>query len=228
MTTSAIRPVELRDGQFVPYITAWSAEEVPPQPVTVQRGRGGTGLGFRDEVSHIDRQHGVLWLRVPALRRGEPRFDTVHALRQRHAMRRLLCQVCGGPTLSAREDERALFLVAARGDTPIREGEQTASPPVHAACARLAVNYCPPLRRGWAAALVSSTPVWGFAGLLYDPLTLQPLPAPGRTGLHRVPDTDERRLRWLLAARLIVTLENVTPVTDLDELADQEAEAAYR
>ncbi|MFF1401764.1 hypothetical protein [Streptomyces sp. NPDC058294] len=44
--------------------------------------------------------------------------------------------------------------------------------------------------------------------------------------MHRVPFTDELRLRWVLAMRLVVTLVGVTPVTDLDALADEETETA--
>jgi hypothetical protein len=220
MTASSIRPVELRDGYFVPHITAWSSERVPPQPLTVRPiPGGGEGLGFPDEVSHIDRQHGALWVRVPAARRGEPEYQNVHALRQRQAMRRLLCQVCGGPA-QVRPDGRVLFLVASAGGTPITEGERTEAPPVHAVCARLAVEHCPPLRRqGWAAALVAGAPVWGVAGVIYHPLSLQPM-NDGKS--HDVPLTDQQLLRWTLATRLVVALEGVTPVTDLDALADHE------
>ncbi|MFF9088670.1 hypothetical protein ACF1BE_20000 [Streptomyces sp. NPDC014991] len=225
-TTGCIRPVQYWDGAPVPFITAWSRERIPPQPLTTIHGRGGTGLGFQNEISHVDRHYGVLWPRMPAARGGRPNFMAVHALRQRQAMGRLLCQVCGGPTCgSRRSDERTLFLAAAPAGRQIADGEQTASPPVHAVCARLAVEYCPPLGRGWAAALVEYAPVWGVAGPIYHPQTLDQLPA-DRTGVHHVPFTDERRIRWVLAARLIVTLKGVTPVTDLDALADEEIASA--
>lgn len=228
---TGIRPVQYWDGTPVPFITGWSREHIPPQPLVVRRGwRGTTGLGFQDEASHVDRHYDALWPRMSAARGGRPDFVTVHALRQRQAMSRLLCQVCGGPTLGTRRpdertrrpDERTLFLVGSADGRPLIEGEQTPAPPLHAVCARLAVEYCPPLGRGWSAALVSYAPVWGVAGLLYDPHTLQPLPTADPTGMHRVPFTDELRLRWVLAMRLVVTLVGVTPVTDLDVLADEE------
>ncbi|MEV4335784.1 hypothetical protein [Streptomyces sp. NPDC049590] len=217
--TSPIRPVRYWNGRPVPFITAWTKEAAPPQPVTVIEGRGGRGLGLRDEVAHIDRHYGVPWLRMPAVRGGRPDFVVVHALRQRQTMSRLLCQVCGGPTIGTRPDERTLFLTGSAGGRPIAEGEQTMSPPVHAVCARLAVQECPPLRdRGWAAALVGYTPVWGVAGPIFHPHTLEQL----TDDLCRVPFSDTRRIRWALATRLVITLEDVTPVTDLDALADEE------
>ncbi|MEU0332247.1 hypothetical protein [Streptomyces sp. NPDC006193] len=225
MTASPIRPITYWDGTPVPWITGWTAETIPPQTLTVHHGRGGTGLGFLEEDSPTDRQHDVLWPRMPATRGGRPDFATVHALRQRQAMSRLLCQMCGGPTLCSRSDERTLFLVGSAGGRPIEEGERTDAPPVHAVCARLAVEHCPPLRRGWAAALVSYTPVWGVAGLLYHPQTLDQLPVADPSGMHHVAFTDGRRLRWTLAVRLLVTLEGVTAVTDLDLLAEEESGA---
>ncbi|GGR71296.1 MULTISPECIES: hypothetical protein [Streptomyces] len=220
---SPIRPVRYWNGTPVPFITSWTKEVAPPQPVTVIEGCGGRGLGFRDEVAHIDRHYGVPWVRMPAVRGGRPDFKLVHPLRGRQAMSRLLCQVCGGPTIGTRTDERTLFLAGSAGGRPIAEGEQTMSPPVHAVCARLAVRECPPLRdRGWAAALVGYTPVWGVAGSLFHPHTLEELAA---KKLCRVPFSDTRRIRWVLATHLIITLEQVTPVTDLDALVDEEAEA---
>ncbi|MYW43979.1 hypothetical protein [Streptomyces sp. SID161] len=223
----SIRPVHYWDGRPVPHIAAWSREQLPPQPLSVIYGQGGSGLGFQDEDSRIDRHQGVLWLRMPAARGGQPRYERVHSLRQRRAMSHLLCQMCGGPTIGSRPgDERTLFLVGSAGGRPIAEGEHTESPPIHAVCALLAVEYCPPLRRGWAAALVDYTPTWGVAGLLYSPQPLEPLSSDHHDGLHRVPFTDDRRIRWTLAARLMVSLLGVTAVTDLDTLADVERESA--
>ncbi|MGV4984488.1 hypothetical protein ACVB8X_13790 [Streptomyces sp. NRAIS4] len=188
---------------------------MPPQPLAQVRGRGGTGLGFVDEQSQVDRQYDVLWVRMPAVRTGHPELHTFHALRQRQAMTRLLCQMCGGPTVGTRDDERTLFLMGAAAGRPISEGERTTSPPVHAACARLAVENCPRLRRGWAAALVSYASVWGVKGVLYRSQTLE-----AEEGVRSVSFVDTDRLRWILASSLIVTLEDVTPVEDLDALCE--------
>ncbi len=79
----------------VPFITAWSAERsVRPEVIALP----GAGLAYRDEVPYDRDSDGNLWTRM-TLRRGcgRPEFGRVHPGRQRRAMRRLLCQVCGGP-----------------------------------------------------------------------------------------------------------------------------------
>lgn len=214
-------------GLQVPFIAPWSSEAAPPPPVIVHHGRGGTGLGYADEDEHLDRWSGVLWIRMPATRGvGVPHFAGIHALRQRQAMVRLLCQVCGRTTLGTRRDERTLFLLGARDGAPIREQETTTAPPLHGECARRAIRECPHLRRGWAAALVEYTPAWGVAGVPYDPKTLRPAPgSQDPDGLVHVPYTDEARLRWVVAAREVVRLHGVEAVTDLDVLT---AEACTR
>ncbi|MFF6985577.1 hypothetical protein [Streptomyces sp. NPDC010273] len=216
---TGVRPVEWWDGVPVPAITARSGEAPPPQPLMRQRTR----LGFTDEVS-TDRQYDVLWMRMPARPRGEPDYEFIHGLRQRAAMARMLCQVCYGPT-PASVGKPGLFLLGAAGGRPICDGEPTASPPVHAACARSAVEYCRPLSRGWSAALVENTPVWGVAGTLYDPRTLAAVPPPDGRSLHRIGFADAR-IPWVLASRLMITLEGVTPVANLEDLSDAELAAA--
>ncbi|MGW1039526.1 hypothetical protein [Streptomyces sp. bgisy153] len=206
------------EGTPVPYITPWSYEKVRWDPLVRGCGLGGEGLRYADEDPAVDRHMGVLRLRVSLARgKGEPIFERVHALRQVQAMIRMLCQVCGEPTYNP-ADERHLFLVRSGPGNPLREGETTASPPVHASCAKEAVQHCPPLRRGYTAALVKYASPWGVAGIAYDPMTLKPLPMKKKDlKLVKVPYTDDQRLRWVLAAREVVELRGVTPV-DLDEL----------
>lgn len=212
-------------GLQVPFITPWSSEAAPLPPVILHHGRGGTGLGYADEDEHLDRWlGGALWIRMPATRGiGTPHFAGIHALRQRQAMHRLLCQVCGRTTLGTRPDERTLFLLGARDGVPIREQETTTAPPVHEECARQALRECPHLRRGWAAALVDYTPGWGVAGVPYDPETLLPTAGSDPDGLTHVPYTDEAQLRWVVAAREVVQLLGVEAVTDLDALVAEGA-----
>ncbi|MFJ4631542.1 hypothetical protein [Streptomyces sp. NPDC088847] len=216
---TGVRPVEWWDGMPVPAIATRSGEEPRPQPLMRQRSR----LAFTDEV-WSDRQYETLWMRQPSLARGEPQFEFVHGLRQRRLMTRMLCQVCTGPTPAA-IGQPALFLLGADGGRPIRDGEETASPPVHAACARTTLEYCRPLSRGWSAAMVERTPIWGVAGAMYDPRTMTAVPPPEGRRLHRVPFSDDR-LAWVLASRLMVTLEGATPVTDLEDLEDAELGAS--
>jgi hypothetical protein len=217
MTRAPLYWQELR----VPWISPWSSEAAGDHTI-VRRRLGGPGIGYADEC-HFDRRDDVLWVRVPAAPgHGRPRFAGVHALRQRQAMDRMLCQVCGGPT--ERPDGRYLFLVHSTSGRAIEEGERTSAPPVHEACAREAVRDCPHLRRGWTAALVTGAPSWGVAGVLYDRATLQPLPGPEDEGggLVHVPYEDDDQLRWVLAAREVIELYDVEAV-DIDALAARSA-----
>jgi hypothetical protein len=210
---SDLTPVALHwQGMRVPWISPWSGEARADHQIV--RRRGGPGIGYVDEGLG-DRADDVLWVRMPsAPGLGTPRFAGVHALRQRRAMDRMLCQVCGGATIGERADGRTLWLVHSTTGRPIAEGERTAAPPVHEACAREAVRDCPHLLRGWTAALVGGAPSWGVAGILYDRATLLPLPGPesGGRGLHQVPYEDDGQLPWVLAARDIVQLYDVEPV----------------
>ncbi|GGZ73514.1 hypothetical protein ACFOOM_00730 [Streptomyces echinoruber] len=209
------------DGLHVPFIAAWSSEPLRTTPVVLHHGRGGAGIGYKDEDSDLDRSTGgVLWVRVPATRGvGEAHLAKVHPLRQRAAMDRLLCQVCGEHTYDPR-DKRRLFLLAGGEDRPIREGERTAAPPVHAPCAQEAIRDCRALRKGWSAALVRSALAWGVAGIVHDPATLQPLPDRHGDGLDFV-GYDDPLIRWTLAHREVVRLTGVTPITpaELDAMA---------
>ncbi|MFK0120722.1 hypothetical protein [Streptomyces sp. NPDC090994] len=198
----------------VPYITPWSAETATSTPLTIRHGR----LAYEREGPY-DRHDGVLWVRVAyAQGAGRPYFPGIHAWRQRQAVMHDLCQICAEP---AHLGGRFLFLLAARDGRPIQEGETTAVPPIHPACARQAVRHCPHLRTGWAAALVTGTPAWGVAGIRYAPGSLVALPGPDPKcpeELARVAYTDDAGLRWVLAAREVIELLDVEPVTDLDAI----------
>ncbi|SER24901.1 hypothetical protein SAMN04487983_101379 [Streptomyces sp. yr375] len=215
-------------GLRVPWIAPWSAEATGKPPI-VPRRRVGPGIGYQDE-HHTDRRDDVLWIRVPLTPgRGTPHFAGVHALRQRQAMDRDLCQVCGRLAVGDRPDGRVLFLMHSASGRPVSEGELTAAPPVHEACAREAVLECPHLRRGWTAALVKHTPAWGVAGILYQPRTLRPRPTSSADsdGLDLVSYEDDVRLRWVLAARMVVALHGVEEV-DVASFAGSAAPAGSR
>ena len=87
-------------GHPVPYVTAWDSEHLT-QPLVVP-ARDGIGFDAIAGYPHRD-SAGVLW-QPWALRQGDgkPEYARVHGPRQRRAMRRQLCQVCGGPQPPAR------------------------------------------------------------------------------------------------------------------------------
>jgi hypothetical protein len=203
-------------GVRVPFIAPWSSEARIDVPLVRLPNLLGGGIAYADENPRVDRRHGILWVRMPAVRGvGEPRLANVHAFRQRQAMSHLLCQVCGTSTYG-RKDERHLFLMGERKGTPIAEGERTAVPPLHEECAAEALRDCPHLRRGAVAAWVEYPSPWGAAGILHDPRTLAALPARTNENLEYAPH-GHPDLRWIIAARDVVTLHGCTPV-EVDQL----------
>lgn len=198
----------------VPYIASWSHEKLRRPPVVRRAGPDGESIGYPGEPAYDRDERGVLWVRQTLARgKGRPKYHTVHALRQRRAMRYLLCQVCGEamPGNSDDGDGRPLFVLRDVG-RPIAEGERTTSPPVCVPCARISVRECPRLREGHVAALVGRTHIWGVAGIVYHPATLEPLGGPLQVVAY-----DDPAIWWVVACRLVLTLHDCTLV-DLDRL----------
>jgi hypothetical protein len=171
-------------------------------------GRDGAFLAYADEDSCDRDVNGALWARYSlAQGKGQAQFESVHALRQRNAMRRSLCQVCRNSVLGAAY-ERELFLFKGTGNSPVIEGERTSAPPVCRECALVAVQLCPELKLGFTAAWVGHRRAWGVAGVVHDLDTLRPVP--GRDLVEvSYPDPLIRRV---IAYRLVETLHDCTPV----------------
>jgi hypothetical protein len=195
------------DGGIVPYIALWTGEEPLGRVRTRFRRSGGrllpVELGFTAGAAAERDARGVLWNHT-ALRpgAGRPRFGKVHPMRQRRAMRGLLCQVCAGPadtteagTLWLLTDDQADW-----PDWPNRMGND--EPPICRPCARLALAGCPRLGRGHTAVRARST-VAGVTGVLYRPGD----PSGQETAVpvaERVVLTHgDHRLPWLLASGLV-------------------------
>lgn len=191
----------------VPYIAAWSQERAPSPLVFAPRG----GIAYRDEDTCDRDGKGRLWLRTLIKPRcGRPEFGRVHPLRQRRAMNRMLCQVCGGPP---DQDERGTLWVLEDGRADWDgwpNGLFTTHPPVCVPCARVAVRSCTHLLDGCVAARVGSSEVAGVYGATYRP------GQPPRKGVVEDGDPAER---WVLASQLVRSLSDCT-VIDLDELDD--------
>jgi hypothetical protein len=149
-----------------PYITSWSTEQDPPHTLVEHRG---LGIAYLDETV-IDRDDkGVLWYRTPSRpRQGRPEFGRVHPLRQRRAMRRLLCQVCGGPA-DHTSDGVLWLLKDHREDWPgWPENMAVTEPPVCAPCVRVASRLCPALRKGAVTVRVRHCPEFGARFTVVD------------------------------------------------------------
>ncbi|TVZ84851.1 hypothetical protein [Streptomyces sp. BK340] len=133
----------MHKGRPVPYITAWSGEQVLQPPVIVVGG----GIAYAGPTPGRG-SAGLLW-KPWAINQGvgEPLWKVVHGPRQRRAMRKFLCQVCGGP---ADRDKRGwLWLLEDHRDEGPKwpHGEMTVHPPVCRSCAPVAARLCPHLRR---------------------------------------------------------------------------------
>lgn len=197
---------------IVPYITAWSAEtgEAAASLDTVLRyERVGdlARVSYSDEVEGVDRdRHGILWRRGPIARgKGTPRWAEVHGYRQRRAMDRRLCQVCGRP--ADVNQDGLLWLLPVRDGVPPAEGLHTPNPPICRTCVPTSRARCPHLRGGGTYLLrAGEVTDWGVFGQVCD------VPRMNETG-EDAPwvkvRNDDPRLGIVLAGQRIVSLRNL-------------------
>ncbi|MGW2055905.1 hypothetical protein ACWCOZ_18645 [Streptomyces sp. NPDC001840] len=188
----------------VPYIACWSSEHRPQGTLIV---RGG-GIAYVDEGPYERDDLGVLWKRVGlSPGKGRPEFGNVHFLRQRHAMRKLLCQICGGP--SDRTNDGTLWLVGEDADYPelSKPGYVTTHPPLCMPCAVASVRACPHLRKRHVALRVQTFVLAGVHGVVYRPGGLFPvLRDAGGVAF------ESSQLPWVLAGQLVMELQEFTVV----------------
>lgn len=199
---------------IAPYITSWSGEQDLPYRLVV---RPGQGIGYADELLGDRDAQGVLWQRA-AIRRefGRPEFGKVHPLRQRRAMRQLLCQVCAGP--ADRSGDGVLWLLRDfREDWPgWPNGMACTEPPICVPCVSTSLRLCPALRRGAVAVRVQGYDVAGVRGALYREGPLGPVASEAVNLSYDDPD-----VLWLVASALIRGLQGCkfVPIADLTGMA---------
>ncbi|WP_436501449.1 hypothetical protein [Actinokineospora sp. HUAS TT18] len=112
--------------------------------------------------------HGVLWVRgASEPGHGQPVFGKVNSLRQRRAMRKLLCQVCAGP--ADQTGDGLLWAVRDyRDDWPgWPNGMGVTEPPICLPCLRYSARACPALRRGHVVIRARHYGVAGVHGLRF-------------------------------------------------------------
>lgn len=202
----------LRHRNRVPYIARWSSEQTIPALV-VDRG---AGIGYADEHPYDRDARGVLWRRVSVSPgKGRPEYGRVHLLRQRRAMRRLLCQVCGRPVTVS--PDGLLWLMGRQGydANPWPAPIETGHPPVCLACAQISVRACPHLRRAYVALRVRGYRPIGVHGVLYRPS--RPFPVVDQVAAVGFSDY---RIRWMQAAQIMISLDDYE-VIDLASLTDE-------
>jgi hypothetical protein len=207
-----LRPGATYRGMVVPYITSWSSEQPTQRKVIV---RPLSGIGFLDEVPDDRDEHGVLWRRMsssPGV--GQAEFGHIHTARQREAMRKLLCQVCGGP--ADQDAEGTLWLLKDhRTDWPgWPHGMGVTEPPICLPCAQTARQSCPALRReGHVALRVTGCPVSAVSGALYRAGAVYPTAV--NAGRLVMVAFDDPVVRWVQAAHLVREITRCT-IVDLD------------
>jgi hypothetical protein len=199
----------------VPYAVAWSSEGSAIGGALTVRA-DGSGLAYRDETPQDRDRNGVLWARIArSPGTGRPDYRAMHTHRQHHAMRHMLCQVCGGP--ADRSSQGWLFLLADKTSGPANdqargadwpEGSVTTKPPVCLRCADLAVRHCPHLAT--PLFIRSRKPrTWGVFGGFFLPTRTGGLTASDDAYLpYGAPDA-----RWFLASQAAVQLTRCTRVT---------------
>jgi hypothetical protein len=196
----------------VPFITAWSGEQ-HVEPLVVYRLLGG--IGYSGEQPQDRDSRGVLWLRRHAARgSGRPLYGDVHPGRQRLAMERLLCQVCGEPTDT---DERGVLwlLEDARTDWEGWPNELlTTHPPICRPCVSTARQECPHMWRGSVLVRVGRSEVCAVWGRRYTPSRLGPVPIASAVVLF-----DSPLLGWTVASQLVRALYECKIVSVDEELS---------
>ncbi|MFE2747296.1 hypothetical protein ACFXKX_23710 [Streptomyces scopuliridis] len=188
----------------MPHIATWTAEPRAETQIVMR----GWGIAYADEVAQDRDDRGALWVRRPNNQgEGKPQLGNVHALRQRHVMNSLLCQVCAEPadqdargTLWLLEDSRADW-IGWPNDL------LTTHPPICLPCARESVRRCPHLLRGHVAVRVRKTDVVGVYGLRYYPGRLLP-----HAGARDVVPYSDPAIRWVLASQQVRGLNDCTLV----------------
>lgn len=169
-------------GAPVPWVTRWSSE-VQTIKWGVQMRRDGPHLLYQDGMPEYRDEHGVLWQREGLGRHGEPEWSAVNAYRQRKAMLRGLCQICGQKI----EDKPIRWLL---GIDQVEEIDPerwiTQSPPTCNGCVELSLELCPNLKRyGYMIFKVIDYEIWGVFG---EALVRAGLAGsrPGPMGLRRI------------------------------------------
>lgn len=148
------------DGKPVPWVTRWTGE-VNQARLQVSHDRDGLHVEYADGNEERE-AGGLLWKREGIVRRGTPQFSELNTYRQRAAMRKRLCQVCG-----TKINERPIrWLMAQAQLQPVEGGAAvTISPPTCSACIPLALELCPFLEQGGYVILkVLDYEPWGVYG----------------------------------------------------------------
>lgn len=149
-------------GHAVPWVARWTGQ-VYGRPAQVTTIEGRSNLFYEDGHEIRDEHHGILWIREGLTRNGDPEFAQVSAHRQRMAMRRRLCQICGGGL-----PDGVINWLMHPDQLEVRQDGSTLtqSPPTCDACIPLALKLCPALKKSHQIVKVLEYQLWGVSGLI--------------------------------------------------------------
>jgi hypothetical protein len=190
----------------VPYITMWSGEDDLQNQVQALPGHG---IRYVDEVATDRDTHNILWYRTASRPgQGRPIFGQVNSLRQRRAMRRTLCQVCGGsPDVN---DQGVLWLLQDhREDWPGWPTRMAVTePPICLPCAKTTIRLCPALRKSAVAVRVKQAKLAGVHGVRYAP--------DARPINDALVEFRDPNARWVVARNLVRELQEcrIVPIPE--------------
>lgn len=159
-TPKSALPQWAEKDQPVPWVTRWT-NEVNQTKLQVSITRDGLTLSYADGNEDRD-AFGVLWKREGITRGGTPQFSEINTYRQRAAMNKCLCQVCG-----KKIQERPIRWLMSRASLHhLEDGTAlTISAPTCSPCIPLAVELCPHLKTSDPVILrVLEYEKWGVYG----------------------------------------------------------------
>lgn len=206
----------LRVGVDVPWVTSWSDEET---------------LGVR-RCPSINGRLAVCQAERPG--KGRPQYSMNHFRRQRETVRHMLCPMCGQPTatgdrwtqIAKRTSVGALrakgltetFAPETRDDLIVIDAGSIA--PLHEACVRRSLEYCPHLRAHPGVEVLAFPERWIVAPLMVramapaSPLAILAVAAQSDiavvTFLQIFGVTDEHDRQWRRHLRSQQTLARMT------------------
>lgn len=153
-------------GRAVPWVTRWT-NEILRLPYSLRVTREGVETYYPDGKTE-DRMGGTLWQREGITRGGEPEWAQVNTYRQRFAMRKCACQVCGERITT----KPVRFLMPLNGMEVVPPDEFHDEPqvitiqaPTCDECIPLALKLCPHLKKyGYQIVKVANYELWGIYG----------------------------------------------------------------
>jgi len=169
MTTTDTSKLLQYQGRVVPWVTRWSGERSKDEvQLSLNPDTQELTLGYPDGQGESREPSGILWQREGLSRSGVPEYSQVNTYRQRSAMRKFLCQVCGHKI-----NERPIQWLLAKENIDHTESGTvlTMSAPTCSSCIPVAQALCPHLNtHGWVIAKVLEYRLYGVYGwgVLYD------------------------------------------------------------